>query len=335
MEPLNDKDPKRWRKRVDQRSRVRCPSRITRGRTALRPCANLAFFRHGFMVAALQDPGNWRPTSRPGPFQLSAAESGADFEPAGVVRRGALKLGIATGRGPGPVVPRRVQAQNLARALCVVRIPFAATDLAVVLGSAIALNLLFHIPMALGVCITAADVLVVLLLQTTRASARSRRSWSRSSAPCGLLRLELYTPRRRGVGSRRDRSVGRNRPDRAPLYAIASSGDGHADNTVCTPRSSRRAITRTGPKAGRGVPTRRSTRSGAQLAFFINAAICHGRGDVPSRRPPRHREIATPTKMLSPCWGAAASALFGLRCWRRARTDPDRHAGRPVRDGGF
>jgi manganese transport protein len=41
----------------------------------------------------------------------------------------------------------------------------AACDLAEVLGSAVALNLLFHIPLLLGVLLTALDVLVVLALQ--------------------------------------------------------------------------------------------------------------------------------------------------------------------------
>jgi manganese transport protein len=41
----------------------------------------------------------------------------------------------------------------------------AACDLAEVIGSAIALNLLFHIPMMWGIIITAADVLIVLMLQ--------------------------------------------------------------------------------------------------------------------------------------------------------------------------
>jgi manganese transport protein len=44
-------------------------------------------------------------------------------------------------------------------------IAIAACDLAEVIGSAIALQLLFHIPLALGVLLTGLDVLIVLLLQ--------------------------------------------------------------------------------------------------------------------------------------------------------------------------
>src|SRR5437899_5188498 len=45
-------------------------------------------------------------------------------------------------------------------------IAIAACDLAEVLGAAIALNLLFHIPLLLGVLLTAADTLLVLWFQS-------------------------------------------------------------------------------------------------------------------------------------------------------------------------
>ena len=44
-------------------------------------------------------------------------------------------------------------------------IAIAACDLAEVIGSAIALQLLFHIPLVVGVILTGADVLLLLLLQ--------------------------------------------------------------------------------------------------------------------------------------------------------------------------
>jgi len=47
-------------------------------------------------------------------------------------------------------------------------IAIAACDLAEVIGSAIALQLLFHIPLVLGVILTGADVLLLLLLQNPR-----------------------------------------------------------------------------------------------------------------------------------------------------------------------
>ena len=47
-------------------------------------------------------------------------------------------------------------------------VAIAACDLAEVIGAAIALNLLFGLPMIWGVCLTSADVLIVLLLQHYR-----------------------------------------------------------------------------------------------------------------------------------------------------------------------
>ena len=44
-------------------------------------------------------------------------------------------------------------------------IAIAACDLAEVIGAAIALNLLFGLPLIWGVCLTALDVLIVLYLQ--------------------------------------------------------------------------------------------------------------------------------------------------------------------------
>src|SRR5207244_11993072 len=50
--------------------------------------------------------------------------------------------------------------------LCILcELAICACDLAEVIGSAIALNLLFKIPLVFGVCITALDVLAVMYLQ--------------------------------------------------------------------------------------------------------------------------------------------------------------------------
>ncbi len=54
-------------------------------------------------------------------------------------------------------------------------IAIAACDLAEVIGSAIALNLLFGLPLVLGGCFTAADVMVIRCY-STGAFARPRQS---------------------------------------------------------------------------------------------------------------------------------------------------------------
>jgi manganese transport protein len=76
------------------------------------------------------------------------------------------RLGIVSGRDLAQACRETYpRLMNLALwALC--EIAVAACDLAEVLGAAIALNLLFHIPLLLGVLITAADTLLVLWFQS-------------------------------------------------------------------------------------------------------------------------------------------------------------------------
>jgi manganese transport protein len=76
------------------------------------------------------------------------------------------RLGIVGGRDLAQACRETYPRQmNLALwGLC--EIAVAACDLAEVLGAAIALNLLFHIPLLLGVLITAADTLLVLWFQS-------------------------------------------------------------------------------------------------------------------------------------------------------------------------
>jgi manganese transport protein len=75
------------------------------------------------------------------------------------------RLGVATGKDLAKACrdwyPTWTRWPNWL--LC--ELAIAATDLAEVLGSAVALNLLFHIPLFWAVCITAADVLLLLALQ--------------------------------------------------------------------------------------------------------------------------------------------------------------------------
>jgi manganese transport protein len=75
------------------------------------------------------------------------------------------KLGIVTGRDLAQAC-RDHYSKPVAYFLWVIcELAIAACDLAEVIGSAIALNLLFGIPLPLGIGITALDVLIVLYLQ--------------------------------------------------------------------------------------------------------------------------------------------------------------------------
>ncbi|HEX6991459.1 MAG TPA: Nramp family divalent metal transporter [Gemmatimonadales bacterium] len=127
----------------------------------------LAFAGPGYLVAVgYMDPGNW----------ASDLAGGAQFGYAllsvillsnlmAMLLQGlAVRLGIATGRDLAQAC-RDHYSTPVAMGLWVLcEIAIAACDLAEVIGSAIALNLLFGIPLIWGVCLTALDVLIILFL---------------------------------------------------------------------------------------------------------------------------------------------------------------------------
>ncbi len=128
----------------------------------------LVYVGPGFMVAVgYMDPGNWA-TDLAGGAQfgyLLLSVILISNLTAILLQHLALKLGIVTGRDLAQACrdyyPR--PASMFLWVLC--EIAIAAADLAEVIGSAIALNLLFGIPLIAGVIITAGDVIVVLFLQ--------------------------------------------------------------------------------------------------------------------------------------------------------------------------
>jgi manganese transport protein len=77
----------------------------------------------------------------------------------------ALKLGVATGRDLAQACRDNYPPVVTIFLWVGCEIAIAACDLAEVIGSAIALNLLFGLPLIWGVCLTACDVLAVLYLQ--------------------------------------------------------------------------------------------------------------------------------------------------------------------------
>ncbi|HTL04139.1 MAG TPA: Nramp family divalent metal transporter [Gemmatimonadales bacterium] len=128
----------------------------------------LAFAGPGYMVAVgYMDPGNWATDLAGGArfgYTLLSVILLSNLM-AILLQALALKLGIVTGRDLAQAC-RDHYSKPVSFALWVgCEIAIAACDLAEVIGSAIALNLLFGIPLLWGVCLTAADVLVILLLQ--------------------------------------------------------------------------------------------------------------------------------------------------------------------------
>ncbi len=128
----------------------------------------LAFSGPGLLVAVgYMDPGNWATDLAGGAqfgFTLLSVVLISNFM-AILLQHLALKLGIVAGRDLAQAC-RDHYSTPVAMFLWVIcEIAIAACDLAEVIGSAIALNLLFGLPLVVGVVLTACDVLVVLFLQ--------------------------------------------------------------------------------------------------------------------------------------------------------------------------
>ena len=128
----------------------------------------LAFAGPGYLVAVgYMDPGNWATDLAGGSqFGYTLLSVILISNLMAVLLQGlASKLGIVTGRDLAQAC-RDHYSPGVNFALWVLcEIAIAACDLAEVIGTAIALNLLFGIPLAWGVAITALDVLLVLYLQ--------------------------------------------------------------------------------------------------------------------------------------------------------------------------
>lgn len=128
----------------------------------------LAFSGPGYLVAVgYMDPGNWATDLAGGSafgYNLLSIILLSNFM-AILLQSLSAKLGIVTGRDLAQACRDHYSKPTTVVLWLLCEIAICACDLAEVIGSAVALNLLFKIPLAWGVCITALDVLVVLYLQ--------------------------------------------------------------------------------------------------------------------------------------------------------------------------
>jgi len=128
----------------------------------------LAFAGPGYLVAVgYMDPGNWATDiqggSKFGYTLLSVIVASSLM--AMFLQALSAKLGIATGRDLAQACRDHYSKRTSMVLWVLCEIAIAACDLAEVLGSAVALKLLFGLPLLAGVLITALDVLIVLALQ--------------------------------------------------------------------------------------------------------------------------------------------------------------------------
>jgi len=128
----------------------------------------LGFLGPGFLISVgYMDPGNWATDIAGGSrfgytllFVIMASNLMAIL-----LQSLSLKLGVATERDLAQLCHENYGPKVSLVLWVGAEIAIAACDLAEVIGSAIALELLFHIPLLYGVLITGLDVLLILLLQ--------------------------------------------------------------------------------------------------------------------------------------------------------------------------
>ena len=127
-----------------------------------------AFLGPGYLVATgYMDPGNWATAiaggSRFGAALLFVAVTASLM--AMVLQALAARLAIATGQDLAQVCRARLPRPVSLMLWLASEAAILATDLAEIIGTAIGLELLFGIPLGLGVVLTALDVFLVLALE--------------------------------------------------------------------------------------------------------------------------------------------------------------------------
>lgn len=128
----------------------------------------LAFSGPGVMVAVgYMDPGNWATDIAGGAgfgYALLSVILISNLM-AILLQHLAVKLGVVSGRDLAQACRDHFGKRTSFVLWVLCEIAIVACDLAEVIGSAIALNLLFGLPLVGGVILTAADVLLILFLQ--------------------------------------------------------------------------------------------------------------------------------------------------------------------------
>ena len=128
----------------------------------------LAFAGPGYLVAVgYMDPGNWATDLEGGArygYTLLSVIMISNLM-AILLQALSARLGIASGRDLAQACRDSYSRTTTIVLWLLCEIAIAACDLAEVIGAAIALNLLFHIPLLAGVILTSLDVLIVLFLQ--------------------------------------------------------------------------------------------------------------------------------------------------------------------------
>ncbi len=128
----------------------------------------MAFFGPGYLVAVgYMDPGNWATSLAGGSAFGYTLLSVALLSSLMAILLQALcaRIGIVTGTDLAQLCRERFPRPVVYPLWLLAEVAICATDLAELIGTAIALELLFGIPVIYGVLLTAADAFLILLLQ--------------------------------------------------------------------------------------------------------------------------------------------------------------------------
>jgi len=107
----------------------------------------------------------------------------------------AVRMGVATGRDLAQACRDHYRKPVALLLWVLAEIAIAATDLAEVIGAAVALNLLFGLPLVLGVMLTVADVLLVLYLQNKGFRLLEAAVGALIAVIAGAFAIELFISR--------------------------------------------------------------------------------------------------------------------------------------------
>jgi manganese transport protein len=281
----------------------------------------IAFAGPGYLVAVgYMDPGNWATDLAGGSqFGYTLLSVVLLSNLIAVLLQGlASKLGIVTGRDLAQAC-RDHYPRPVAIALWVMcEIAIAACDLAEVIGSAIALQLLFNVPLPIGVLVTGLDVLLLLYLQNrgVRVLEALVITLIATIGLCFLFEIILSQPSLRAIagGFIPSREVVTNRD---MLYiAIGILGATVMPHNLYLHSSivqTRRYEETTDGKREAVRFAFIDSTIALSFAFFINAAILiiaaatfHTSGHAGVA------EIGQAYKLLTPLLGAGASGAFAL-----------------------
>jgi manganese transport protein len=280
------------------------------------------FFGPGLLVAVgYMDPGNWATDLSAGAkfgYTLLCVILFSNLL-AILFQYLALKLGIVTGLDLAQACRARFSRRVTISLWILCEIAIVACDLAEVIGSAVALNLLFRLPLPVGILLTGLDTLVILVLQSKGFRYLEAVIGGLMTVIAGVFVYELILARPEwgavalGLAPRIEITT-----DPAMLYiAIGILGatvmphNLYLHSSIVQTRAFKRDDT------GKSMAIRFATLDtliSLTLAFFINAAILvlsaaafHGTGHQ------NVADISDAYQLLSPTLGAAlASVLFAI-----------------------